>query len=86
MQRARREAIDAVMVAGETIYERGRFTRVDRAALTGELAAMMGREPSETDARNRELGLRLLDEARHFYRGYVREEGRVPFYAPNSRV
>jgi cytosine/adenosine deaminase-related metal-dependent hydrolase len=86
MQRARREAVDAVMVAGEVVYEAGRFTRVDRATLTDELAALLGREPSETDERNREIGLRLLEEARHFYRGYVGEEGRKPFYAPSSRV
>ena len=86
MQRARREAVDAVMVAGESVYEAGRFTRVDRVMLTDELAALLGREPSEIDKRNREIGLRLLEEARRFYRGYVDDEGRNPFYAPSSRV
>src|ERR1700722_13289246 len=86
MQRARREAADTVMIAGETVYQGGRFTRVDRAALTDELAALMGRAPSETDERNRQIGLRLLEEARRFYRGYVREDARTPFYAPNARA
>jgi hypothetical protein len=86
MQRARREAVATVIIAGESVYEAGRFTRVDRVTLTDELAALLGREPTETDKRNREIGLRLLEEARRFYRGYAGEEGRKPFYAPNSRV
>jgi hypothetical protein len=30
--------------------------------------------------------LRLLEEARRFYHGYIRDEGRDPFYAQSSRV
>ena len=86
LQRARREAVDLVMIGGETVYREGRFTRVDRASLTRELVDQLSKEPTETDRRNHRLGLRLLEEARRFYAGYVDGRGRDPFYKSNSRI
>jgi hypothetical protein len=37
LQRGKTEGVDLVMVAGEVIYEGGRFTRVDRTAVLREL-------------------------------------------------
>ena len=37
LQRAKSDGVDLVMVAGEVVYEGGRFSRVDRAAALREL-------------------------------------------------
>src|SRR5437899_3553381 len=37
LQRAKTDGVDLVMVAGEVVYEGGRFTRVDRVAALREL-------------------------------------------------
>jgi cytosine/adenosine deaminase-related metal-dependent hydrolase len=86
VQRARTSGVDSVMVAGEMILDGGRFTRIDKDRVLGELAAALARPPSEADRRNRTLGLRLLEEARRFYKGYASDAGREPFYKPSSRV
>jgi hypothetical protein len=85
VQRARNESLSYVMVGGEVILDHGRFTRVDRAAALAELAAQMKAPATETEQRNRRLGLGLLDHARDVYSDYLRAARGQPFYNLNGR-
>jgi 5-methylthioadenosine/S-adenosylhomocysteine deaminase len=42
IQRAKSDGVDLVMVAGEVVYDGGRFTRVDRHAALSELHQSSG--------------------------------------------
>jgi 5-methylthioadenosine/S-adenosylhomocysteine deaminase len=86
VQRARSNSVDTVIVAGEIILQNGRFTRVNKQEILDTLAREFRIPATEGDLRNRDLGIRLLAEARRFYDGYVTDPGRDPFYKPNSRV
>ena len=43
IQRAKSDGVDLVIVAGEVVYEGGRFTRVDRDAALRELHELLQR-------------------------------------------
>ena len=85
LHRARSSGVRAVMVAGETIYRDGRFTRIDKAAVLAELAAHMARPLSDDERRNRALGQALMAHVRGFYDGWLDQESRRPFQRSSSR-
>ena len=71
MQRAKTNAVDAVMIAGDVVYQNGRFTHVDR-------------DPQEQA--KRELGAAVFPHVKAFYHDYLAETPlRQPFYASSSR-
>lgn len=43
VQRAKASAVQTVMIAGEVVYDAGRFTRIDRGAVLQEIAERMRR-------------------------------------------
>ena len=86
VQRATRGAISSVMIGGEIIFEDGRFVRVSKPEILGELARQLRNPPTAIERRNRDLGISLLDHARRFYDGYVSGDERDPYYKPSSRV
>ncbi len=57
VMRAKAQAVETVMVAGEVIYHEGRFTRLDRDAILAELAETFARPL--TEARRRASGWRM---------------------------
>jgi hypothetical protein len=65
----RATGVDLVMVAGEVVYEGGRFTRVDRAAALRELHASLQHALSDDEIERRALSKGLLPHVRHFYDG-----------------
>lgn len=85
IQRAKSEAVDLVMVAGEVIYEGGRFTRVDRAAALRELQQSLARPLAEDERERRLLATALLPHVRRFYAGYFDPETHQPYYRTSSR-
>ncbi|MGE5200650.1 MAG: amidohydrolase family protein [Acidobacteriota bacterium] len=85
LQRAKPSAVDAVVVGGETIYENGRFTRIDRDAVLREIAAALGRPRSPEEERRRAMAQAVLPHVTEFYRGYLDDEAREPFYRPSAR-
>ena len=83
--RARAAAVDTVMVAGEVVLERGRFTRVDKAAVVEELAASLQKPLRPEEERRRRLAREIMPHVRRFYDGWLSDAGRDPFYATSSR-
>jgi hypothetical protein len=86
IQRAKSEGVDLVMVAGEVVYEGGRFTRVDRATALRELHQSLQRALADDEVERRKLSKALLPHVRRFYADYFDAEAHVPYYRPNSRV
>jgi 5-methylthioadenosine/S-adenosylhomocysteine deaminase len=86
LQRAKSDGVDLVMVAGEVVYEGGRFTRVDREAALRELHASLQRALSDEEVERRELSKVLLPHVRRFYAGYFDPDAHKPYYRPSSRV
>jgi 5-methylthioadenosine/S-adenosylhomocysteine deaminase len=86
LQRAKADGIDLVMVAGEVVYEDGRFTRVDRDAALRELHASLQHALSDGEAERRQLSTALLPHVRRFYAGYVDPNAHHPYYRPSSQI
>lgn len=85
IHRARPAAIDAVMVAGEVIYQDGRFPRIDREqvleAIRESLAAPL--TPAELDRRR--LSEAVFPHVRAFYERWLPEEPGTPHTFYNAR-
>jgi 5-methylthioadenosine/S-adenosylhomocysteine deaminase len=73
VQRARPEAVQAVMVAGEVIYADGRFSRVDREAIFAEIAAFFARPLTPAEEARRELAHAVFPWVQGFYDGWLDE-------------
>jgi cytosine/adenosine deaminase-related metal-dependent hydrolase len=86
LQRAKSEAVDLVMVAGEVVYEGERFTRIDRDAALRELQESLQHALSDDELERRQLSKALLPHVRRFYAGYFDAEAHVPYYRPSSLV
>ncbi len=74
------------MVAGEVVYEGGRFTRVDQDAALRELHESLQHALSDDEIERRILSKTLLPRVRRFYAGYFDPEAHAPYYRPSSRV
>jgi cytosine/adenosine deaminase-related metal-dependent hydrolase len=86
VQRAKSEAVDLVMVAGEVVYEGVRFTRVDRDAALRELHQSLQHDLANDEIERRVLSKALLPHVRRFYAGYFDPETHQPYYRPSSRI
>jgi cytosine/adenosine deaminase-related metal-dependent hydrolase len=86
VQRAKSDGVDLVMVAGEVVYQGGRFTRVDRDAALRELHNSLQHALAEDESERRALSKALLPHVRHFYAGYFDPDAHQPYYRPSSRV
>jgi len=86
VQRAKSDGVALVMVAGEIVYEGGRFTRVDRAAALRELHESLQHALADDEVERRQLSKALLPHSRRFYAGYFDPEAHVPYYRPRSRA
>ena len=84
MQRAKTETVDATVVGGEVIYEKGRFTRVDRDQVLNEIAAHLLKPRTEDEVQRQRLAQAVFPHVKKFYQGYLDGEKRTPFYAPSS--
>jgi hypothetical protein len=70
VQRAKTDGVDLVIVAGEVVYQGGRFTRVDREAALRELHQSLRRSLADDESKRRALSKALLPHVRRFYAGY----------------
>jgi 5-methylthioadenosine/S-adenosylhomocysteine deaminase len=85
IQRAKSQHVAAVYVDAELIYADGLFTKVDRAAVLNEIAAMLAKPRNLEEVARRELGLAVFPHVRKFYQGYLPDTPREPFYAASSK-
>ena len=87
LQRAKTDAVDAVFVNGDKIYENGKFTRVDRDKVLAELAEALARPRTEAENHGRELRRLVVPHVEAFYRDYlVDTKDREPFYSASSKT
>ena len=84
IQRAKSEAADLVIVAGDVAYESRRFTRVDRDAALRELHASLQYALADDEVERRALSKTLLPHVRHFYAGYFHPETHQLYCRPSS--
>jgi 5-methylthioadenosine/S-adenosylhomocysteine deaminase len=86
LQRAKSDGVDLVMVAGEVVYQGGRFTRVDRVAALREFHESLQHALADDEVERRALSKALLPHVRRFYAGYFDPEAHQPYYQSSSRV
>lgn len=86
IQRAKTQGVTRVICDGETIYENGRFMRVDRDNALKALHDDLSHALSDDEVERRNLSKALLPHARRFYEDYVDPSRHDPFYRQSSRV
>jgi 5-methylthioadenosine/S-adenosylhomocysteine deaminase len=86
VQRAKSDGVALVMVAGEVVYEDGRFIRVDRDAALRELHESVQNALGDDEIERRQLSKALLPHVRRFYAGYFDPEAHAPYYRQSSRI
>ena len=73
VQRARTNAVTGVMIAGEMVYENGRFTRIDRDHVLAEIAERFREPLTEAEQARQWLAEQIVPHIRKFYDGYLDE-------------
>jgi cytosine/adenosine deaminase-related metal-dependent hydrolase len=86
IQRAKTAGVTRVLCDGETLYENGRFTRVDQAGALKALHDDLSRALSDDEVERRNLSKALLPHARKFYADYIDPAAHKPFYRQSSMV
>jgi cytosine/adenosine deaminase-related metal-dependent hydrolase len=86
IQRAKMAGVDTVIVAGEIIYQDGKFTRIDRDGALRQLSDILKRPLSSNEIERRRLSKAVLPRVKAFYDGYGDLDGYAPYYRQNSRV
>ena len=71
VQRAKTQAVRTVMVGGDVVYDDGRFTRMDRAAVLREIAGRLRQPLSGAEDARRSLARDVMPHVRRFYEGYL---------------
>lgn len=86
IQRAKTHGVSRVLCDGETLYEDGRFTRVDKDSALKALHDDLSKALSDDEVERRNLSKALLPHARKFYADYIDPARHEPFYRQSSRV
>lgn len=71
VHRARREAVDTVMIGGEIVFAKDRFTRIDRDAVLAEIAERLAAPRSPEEMARRKLATEVMPFVRAFYKDYL---------------
>lgn len=86
MQRAKADAVDAVFIHGEKVYEGGRFTKIDKDRILAEIAETLAKPRSAAEEQKRVLRQRVFPHVKAFYRDYLEAAPQPrPFYGQSSR-
>lgn len=85
LHRARREAVETVMVAGEIIYHEGAFLRVDRKAILEAIAESLSRPLSGAEEDRRRLAEAVFPHVKKFYDHWLPKEPGAPHTHYNAR-
>ncbi len=86
IQRAKTVGVTRVICDGETLYEDGKFTRVDRDGALKALHDDLTKALSDDEVERRNLSKALLPHARRFYADYIDPSRHEPFYRQSSRI
>ncbi|MBE9079186.1 amidohydrolase family protein [Romeria aff. gracilis LEGE 07310] len=85
LHRSRTHGIKTVMVAGEVVYEEGKFTRIDKDAMLAELAESLQVPFTPDELRRRELAKTVFPYVKKVYNGWFKSDGLDSFYHQNCR-
>jgi 5-methylthioadenosine/S-adenosylhomocysteine deaminase len=83
LHRATPRHVDAVMIAGEVVYEDGRFTRIDQGTILMQLHEHMKRPLSADEETGRKFAAALLPHVRNFFRNYTDKTFESSRHQPN---
>jgi 5-methylthioadenosine/S-adenosylhomocysteine deaminase len=86
IQRAKMEGVNTVIVAGDVIYQDGRFTRLDRDGALRQLSDILKRPLSREELARRRLSKAVFPHVLAFYDGYHDADAHQPYYRQNSRI
>jgi cytosine/adenosine deaminase-related metal-dependent hydrolase len=86
IQRAKTEGVKTVIVAGEIVYQDGKFTRLDRDAALRQLSDILKRPLSGEEIERRRLAKAVFPYVKAFYDGYCDLDAYAPYYRQNSRA
>ena len=86
IQRAKTEGVKTVIVAGEIVYQDGKFTRLDRDAALRQLSDILKRPLSGEEIERRRLAKAVFPHVKAFYDGYCDLDAYAPYYRQNSRA
>ncbi|MEM8569804.1 MAG: amidohydrolase family protein [Pseudomonadota bacterium] len=71
IRRAKAGAVETVVIAGEIVYHRGRFTHVDRQATLVEIAKRLQATETAAQISQKRLARAILPSVRDFYRDWL---------------
>lgn len=71
VHRARRRAVDTVIIQGSVVFQQGKFVNVDQEETLKEIAAMLKKPLSSSEAKRRPLSEEILPFVKEFYDGYL---------------
>ncbi|MGB7974939.1 MAG: hypothetical protein WCF81_11475 [Roseiarcus sp.] len=86
IQRAKMQGVKTVIVAGEIVYQDGKFMRLDRGAALAQLADILKRPLTNEEMERRKLAKAVLPYVKSFYDGYYSPDTSEPYYRQNSRI
>ena len=86
VQRAKAASIRTVMIAGDIVYDGGRFTKVDRDAVLAEIAAQLAHPDTPKEQARRALSAAVLPYVKAFYRETYLFSPRSSHYTMNGQA
>jgi cytosine/adenosine deaminase-related metal-dependent hydrolase len=86
VQRAKTKGVQAVIVAGEIVYQDGKFTRVDRDTALRQLSDILKRPLNGDELERRRLSRAVFTHVKAIYDGYYDPDAHEPYYRQNSQV
>ena len=70
LRRARREAVHTVMIGGEIVFQKGRFTKVDKNSILEKINQDLTRTDTVEEAKLRKLAANIMPVLRRFYKDW----------------
>jgi cytosine/adenosine deaminase-related metal-dependent hydrolase len=86
MQRAKPAAVDATVINGVTVYEAGKFARMNRDQILGEISEFLGRPRTADEEQKIALSRDMQVFVKAFYARYFDDADYKPFYKQSSVV
>ena len=84
--RAKTKDVHAVVIDGETVYQDGDFTRIDRDEILAKIAEALAKPRDKDEEALLWLRDSVLGNVKAFYDGYIQEKTKYdPLYYPSSR-
>ena len=70
VRRAKRKSVDTVIIDGNVVFNKGKFTRVDEDALLEEISKVLSRAKTSEEIKLRELSEIIMPAVKNFYSGW----------------